>query len=411
MRRCHALLLQIVAACADQAPPSTAVVRDSAGIRIVENSTPMWQPGQEWRLSPEPVIEIGRGNAEEDQLYRVGGAVRLTDGRIAIANPGTGEIRFYGSDGALLRAAGGIGEGPGEYMGLTWIQRLGNDSLAAYDRSRLPRIDILDGEGRLARSVRLPLLEGWDFPRVYGVLNNGAIVAQSDSLAALRPPPGNWRGEIRLFHYAGDGESRTEIGRFADADVFSADSDGGRSRTYIEPWFARSTRFRVARDRIYVGTNDTYEIQVLSPAGQVMSLIRKAHVPVDVTEADRAVMRSPLEEIDDENLRRHYATMLRDMRVPSTMPAFGVRRWRSGYAEHPIHVDRLGNLWVREYNRPGNHSSWWSVFDADGRFLGPLRFPDRFVPLDIGRDYVLGLFKDEFDVEYVQLYDLIKAEE
>ena len=54
-------------------------------------------------MSPEPVIDIGRGNTEEDQLYRVGGAVRLTDGRIAIANTGTGEIRFYSSDGALLR--------------------------------------------------------------------------------------------------------------------------------------------------------------------------------------------------------------------------------------------------------------------------------------------------------------------
>ena len=121
-------------------------------------------------------------------------------------------------------------------------------------------------------------------------------------------------------------------------------------------------------------------------------------------------MRRPLEGIEDENWRRFYSTMLRDMPIPSTMPAFGVRRWRSGYAETPIHVDRLGNLWVREYNRPGSIRSQWSVFDADGRFLGPLRFPDRFVPLDIGRDYVLGLSKDEFDVEYIQLYDLIKPE-
>ena len=39
------------------------------------------------------------------------------------------------------------------------------------------------------------------------------------------------------------------------------------------------------------------------------------------------------------------------------------------------------------------------------------RLLDRFEPLDIGRDHVLGLFKDEYDVEYVQFYDLIKPEQ
>ena len=112
--------------------------------------------------------------------------------------------------------------------------------------------------------------------------------------------------------------------------------------------------------------------------------------------------------MEDANRRRLYERMLREMPVPSTMPAFGVRRWRTGYAEHPIHVDALGNLWVREYNRPGNLSSRWSVFDSEGRLLGPVRLPDGLVPLDIGRNYKLGLVKDEFDVEYVQLYDLIK---
>ncbi len=92
------------------------------------------------------------------------------------------------------------------------------------------------------------------------------------------------------------------------------------------------------------------------------------------------------------------------------MPAFGVRWWRSGYVENPIHVDVVGNLWVRDYNRPGDHSSRWSVFDSEGRFLGPIALPDGLMPLDIGDDYVLGLWRDTDDVDHVRMYDLVKPE-
>ncbi len=96
-------------------------VRDSAGIRIVENTTPQWQEGERWRLSPEPVVDIGGGDREEDQLFRVVGALRLSDDRIVVANGGTNEIRFYGPGGAFLSASGGEGEGPGEFRRLSAV--------------------------------------------------------------------------------------------------------------------------------------------------------------------------------------------------------------------------------------------------------------------------------------------------
>ena len=57
------LALASFAACATDAPERRRpVVRDSGGIRIVENTAPLWQPGQEWRLSPEPMVEpMGAG--------------------------------------------------------------------------------------------------------------------------------------------------------------------------------------------------------------------------------------------------------------------------------------------------------------------------------------------------------------
>ncbi len=97
MRRCHALLLPIVAACVTDSPEHREpVVRDSAGVRIVENTTPLWQPGQEWRLSPEPVVDIGSVSAgEEYELFQVWSPVRLSNGSIVVVNGSSQELRFY----------------------------------------------------------------------------------------------------------------------------------------------------------------------------------------------------------------------------------------------------------------------------------------------------------------------------
>ncbi len=35
--------------------------------------------------------------------------------------------------------------------------------------------------------------------------------------------------------------------------------------------------------------------------------------------------------------------------------------------------------------------------------------PPRFSPLDIGPDFVLGLWRDADDVEHVRMYDLVKS--
>ena len=63
-----------------------------------------------------------------------------------------------------------------------------------------------------------------------------------------------------------------------------------------------------------------------------------------------------------------------------------------------------------ELNAPGADPSW-SVFDADGVWLGVTTLPSGFTPMDIDTDYVLGLWRDADEVEHVQLYELIKPEQ
>jgi hypothetical protein len=48
------------------------------------------------------------------------------------------------------------------------------------------------------------------------------------------------------------------------------------------------------------------------------------------------------------------------------------------------------------------------VFDATGRWLGDMSMPPRFVPLEVGADYVLGRSRDADNVPRAVMYRLEK---
>jgi len=77
-------------------------------------------------------------------------------------------------------------------------------------------------------------------------------------------------------------------------------------------------------------------------------------------------------------------------------------------------TDHIGRLWVREsrvadYLPQGSATvtpTLWSVFSREGKWLGDVAMPARFLPTDIGSDYVLGVARDGDGVETVAMYGL-----
>jgi hypothetical protein len=70
-------------------------------------------------------------------------------------------------------------------------------------------------------------------------------------------------------------------------------------------------------------------------------------------------------------------------------------------------VDDEDNLWVAEYKLEDEQPSW-AVFDPEGRFLGTVDTPVDVRVTHIGSDFLIGVWNDDMDVEYVHVYDLIK---
>ena len=65
-------------------------------------------------------------------------------------------------------------------------------------------------------------------------------------------------------------------------------------------------------------------------------------------------------------------------------------------------VDPTGAIWLRPFVAPneGDHAETWQVLGPDGAWLGGVEIPADFSVMEIGMDYVLGVYRDELDVEH-----------
>ena len=146
-----------------------------------------------------------------------------------------------------------------------------------------------------------------------------------------------------------------------------------------------------------VSPTDRYEIRAYTGDGSLARIVRREHNVPSPTQADldlfRAAERPVGEPTQDQKWR---AIALDAFPLPESFPAFSA-----------IEVDLLGNLWVREYNLPGQEDrALWTVFDPEGLVQGFVETPPDLVIYEIGEDYILGKVLDELRVEYVQLWPL-----
>ncbi len=150
-----------------------AVVRDSAGVTIVESHEPTWGEGEGWWLSDEPSLTIGMDEGpEEYSLFSVRAVLRLPNGNIVIANGGSDELRYYDSLGSYLYAVGQDGYGPGEFKDMSGMW-LALDTLVIADGGQ-DRVSLFSAAGDFGRTVMLDQ-EGRFAPAAAGVFSDGSI--------------------------------------------------------------------------------------------------------------------------------------------------------------------------------------------------------------------------------------------
>jgi hypothetical protein len=335
-------------------------------------------------------------------LFGVQGAARLSDGRIAIANGGSSEVRFFSQAGQLVATAGRQGRGPQEFQRIQAFARGAADSLVVLSGD----VSIVVVSPTAEVVSKTPL--GWAPLRFECRIAEGGILIAADRSLILQAEEN--RG-IAGCPPMLDGRTRnTDILARLDPSDLTVDTLGifpGTERDgprYAA--FGRVLAVAVSDDRIFAGETGGDSIVVFSLDGFRQTTW---HAPLDETpipDAVRAHQPEPFQRRDGSIVTPDPYTF------EHVYPRFG-----------RLVPDHLGHLWIMAYPQLAEpiasiqlttlfspvvdpEGARWTVLGPDGSLAATVQTPPGLYVLEIGEDYILGLVRDELDVESVRLYAL-----
>ena len=346
-----------------------------------------------WTTATSPTVSIGEVDGAQEYMFaQVVGAVRLSDGRIVVANGGSNELRVYDARGQHVTTLGRSGAGPGEFQTLRGLWLMPADTLLAVD-ARNARVTVYGPGPTLARSIQLSTLAGLN-----GRLADGAYLFT----IGIAPPEkiADFQGLVEYNGFV--------LRRMAEATTFDTIARGKAGQSFVQPAgqsfrqypfpFGRTAQIAVAPTRFYYGDTHSTGIGIYGPRGERIGTVtlRGSGRRLSASDFQRWV-EVEVEKRTSDQAKQDAREGYKQIPPPERTPEFAA-----------LKVDDAGDLWVRRYGPPWDPSPDWDVYDANGAPRAHVRLPARFDPMHIGRDFVLGVRKDDLDVEHIELYRLTR---
>ena len=404
--------MMFAAACGGEAGGAAdwaGTVEDSAGVQLVKNSiTPLWGEGDAWIL--EDVMTIGEAAGDPDyQFGQIAGIVVTSDKEIVLVDQQAQHLKVFDSAGVYQRTIGQAGSGPGEFgpgVGPVLIGR--GDTLIVIDQGN-QRVNVMQADGtdpadfRMSFEIGIPL--SWD------VRSDGDLVYQ---LRALNLPNTEQRDTLDLILRASyTGEVADTLFTPKRGLSFSFGDDGQPRRMVFSPepvWSILDT------DGLCFAVNDRFRLDMYDALGDLSRVVTVPLEPKPVTDADIDFFMQTVERL------------LTEQGVPPEQ--MDIIKDTFNFAEFfPVFLQMMpgpaGSLWVQRVQEPTGmtaeeRETWnplldlgaseWDILDAEGRYLGVLDMPHRFQPVTFEGDLVYGIWRDEFDVQYVRVMRVVGLE-
>ena len=418
MRRWVSLLALLPAMSCLQDGESGPRGRDSAGVR---NDPEVGQdPGSTatvWRIAPDPALVLGLLEGPDEHLFsQVRGATRLSTGTIVVLDGASRQLRAFSPDGTHLWTAGGPGEGPGEMRNPTHLETLPGDTLQVQDG--LSRIRYA-ADGTLIAHERLAVEALQRFGRYYASecpvpsFVGDLVLACTGNDIDLSGKPreaGPWRLEDELAVLPWTLDSIDRLGVFLKEVGWAVPFEGlprmpqrlvvlSGGMGYAPPPMARKGVFAVGGWPRKLVVADGWEDVVHAfdlAADSVLpgANIRVRHSRRPPTADELAVAWETVSARrvgSPEHIREHLP-------APDSIPNVG-----------HLAVDDMGMLWVGSYRADASTTRLYHVYDTEGPLLARATVPAGVEALEIGSDYVLGITRDELDVERIVLLTLTRS--
>jgi hypothetical protein len=406
-----ALLAIVAQACGVGAETAwQGTITDSAGVAIVENpALGMWTPEQAWTVTEALRI----GTAEGEPEYQFGALTGLAvagDGRIVVLDGQGRHLKVFAPHGKYERTIGGPGGGPGEIgaAGAQIVMAPG-DTLVVSDFGN-QRVSLYLVDGTFVRSFPQNFADGMAFR--WEVADDGRIVAQLRRFAfpGSTAPPDTMDAIVvrRLDGSTGDTLMRVPSGK-------TVSFSGGAPEWNL---FVPEPLWGLWGDRILYGVSDKYRIGVYGPGAKLERVIAKPFTLPPVTDVDQTTIKKAFEKIFRAQgvPPQLAAQLMNNVHFASHYPAFGQGGMVAGpdgsifvQLVRPISMMSEQEREALDLQSGGGGSPDWDVFDRDGRYLGVVTMPPRFQPARFIGDRIYGIQRDELDVQYVVVLNLVKG--
>lgn len=374
------------------------MVRDSLGVRIVENYAPALSQGS-WHFDSIPQLEIGAIESSDPEYLFSGlrQAVRLSDGRIAVVDRGRMHISVFAADGRFLNTVGRDGGGPGEFMSTPTIALAGLDTIVAWDQRTL-RVSWFTASGLFLRSLSMAeavLRQG--IPRIGGgatwrLLPDGSLLSTVGRTGTDLIPTA-----ARPVLVSGARDAPVMFGEYAYAPFVDVERADGMRISIRRP-FVGGVYIAVATNAhepgVLIAGHSGWQYSTYDLDGGLRQIVRARvrRVPVNNAMIEEHIAASSASTGLPLNVIRRS---INDLRVPDSLPAI------AGIATGPA-----GEVIVARW-QPGRGTSVYDVFSAQGRWLTTLIVPQSIGQiLEWGEDYVLAAHNADLDVPYLRLFRL-----
>jgi hypothetical protein len=246
--------------------------------------------------------------------------------------------------------------------------------------------------GRIAKAIDPPL-----YPGEAGLSQDGEILVRLIEKSGDFPP-GVFRPRSGALRVSADLSRIDTLMFFGDIEQVTVHAPWGP--TPVVPALAKRTltAVGVTQSRVCIGDQEGPEIVCLD-AEASRTVVRWTAEPAPVTEREIATWRDTTIALYTQKMSEDVARqVLAQVIVPTVRPHYS-----------RLVLDRVGNLWVEQgsANEAAPESVDHLVFDPTGALLGVVALPPIEV-LEIGDDYVMGVYCDELDVEYLQVHAIVK---
>ena len=356
------MLFLIVAALAagqilSASPAQQAEVKTENGVRVVHNpKTPITGPGgKPAAVALTEDLVIGNDTAREDHWFGFLNALDVdAAGRIYTVDPKSIRIRIFGPDGALVKAFGREGQGPGEFVGPGGIVVAPDGTFVVSDVLNA-RLSYFTREGAHLKNAS------------FGTYNLAGLAIDSHSnlyITHAQPPSGSTQTYDLL---------KLDPGMKLLSRIHSLSMPfklRGVNLIHMRLFFGMA-----GDDRLAWMVSTDYEIHVADESGKTVMRIFKDHDPRKLSEQDRAaLMKSRFPKGAPAQI---------EIEFPNQFPA------ASG-----LMADEKGRIYVRTYETDGKGGTAVDVFDASGLYVTRFFVPEDADTITVRNDKLYAIVKE-----------------